>query len=74
MSDPLERLRTSNQLLEASLKETASVIKLSVNHMRLALDGGADPTEVLLHCSHLLDGQRRTIATEIERIRKWSTQ
>ena len=73
MSDLLERLRTSNQLLEASLKETASVIELSVNHMRLALDGDADPTEVLLHCSRLLAGQRRTILTDIERIRTWST-
>ena len=71
MIDPLTRLRVSNRLLEGQLKSTAGVLELCANHMRLALEGGADPNEVLLHCSRQLDGERQHIISDIEQIRAW---
>ena len=71
MTDPLTRLRVSNQLLEDALEGTTGLMELWENHMKLALEGGADPRQVLEHCSVEIRTERRHIANQIELIRSW---
>jgi hypothetical protein len=71
VTDPLVRLKVSNQLLEDVLKGTSGLMELLENHMKLALDGGADPKEVLERWSVDLRTERRHIANQIELIRSW---